>query len=44
MKKLLGVVIVLVALGGCCCCASQEPEKVQAIKFVPQDEEPETGR
>ena len=37
MKKLLGLVIVLVAagFGG---CTGPEPEKVQAIKFVPQEE------
>ena len=39
MKKLLGLALVLVAFSGCCCCSSPEPEKVQAIKFVPQDTE-----
>ena len=40
MKKMLGLLIVLVAA---CGCVSPEPEKVQAIQFVPQDEAPETA-
>ena len=43
MKKLLGLAFVLVAITGCC-CSSPEPEKVQAIKFVPQDDKPETAK
>ena len=44
MKKLLGLAIVLLAVAGCCCCESSEPEKVQAIKFVPQEQGPETAK
>jgi hypothetical protein len=45
MKKLLGLALVLVAVAGCCCGGeSPEPEKVQAIKFVPQEEAPQTAK
>lgn len=39
MIKMLGLLAVLLAV---CGCVSPEPEKVQAIRFVPQVEAPET--
>ena len=41
MKKLLALMLVLVAVAGCSCA---EPEKVQAIKFVPIEEAPGTAK
>lgn len=40
MKRMLGFALVLIAAWGIG-CTSSEPEKVQAIKFVPQEEEAE---
>lgn len=41
MKKLLSLALVLLSA---CGCVTPEPEKVQAIQYVPQAQEPETTR
>ena len=51
MKRLVAGMLVLVAVAGCSSAPApgeappgREPEKVQAIKFVPEEETPETSK